>query len=260
MKKLIILLIVLPLMIGCATSSDFIRTNNSNTYSSKPSNYDILILSSTPDSNYIEIGIVSADKQAATKYGRVKEKDLIPKLKEAGRRIGADALINLKFETYVKSAIFSSSNKHALKATATAIIFEDKSVSESSEYTPDKTTKNPTMNVNNRSEPKIETTQGMTDIITELTHENERPTYIAIKKVLNKYILLYKGKETPMVIEDEYPIVRGMGSGKFLTIGTAKVVKIKGTAVALKPSLERRYQPVTILDRVEYIQKMTNDN
>ena len=61
-----------------------------------------------------------------------------------------------------------------------------------------------------------------------------------------------------MVIEDEYPIVRGMGSGKFLTIGSAKVVKIKGTTVALKPSLERRYQPVTILDRVEYIQKMTN--
>ena len=122
----------------------------------------------------------------------------------------------------------------------------------------DEPTKPSTSKINNKanfSEPDIDTnTEDMKDIVGEFV-EDEKPTYLAIKKVLDKYILLYQGKETPMVIEDEYPIVRGMGSGKFLTIGTAKVVKIKGTAVALKPNLERRYQPVTILDRVEYIQK-----
>ena len=135
--------------------------------------------------------------------------------------------------------------------------------SESSNFLSDETTKPFSLNVNSKanfSEPEVDiNTEDMKDIEEELV-EDEKPTYIAIKKVLNKYILLYQGKETPMVIEDEYPIVRGIGSGKFLTIGTAKVVKIKGSAVALKPSLERRYQPVTILDKIEYMQKVTNDN
>jgi len=94
-------------------------------------------------------------------------------------------------------------------------------------------------------------TDDLKDMEEELV-EDEKPTYIGIKKVLNKYILLYQGKETPMAIEDEYLIVRRTALGNFLTIGTAKVVKIRGSAVALKPNLESRYQPVTVLDTVEY--------
>jgi len=104
-------------------------------------------------------------------------------------------------------------------------------------------------------QPEVDTnTEDMKNIMEELI-EDEKPTYIAIKKVLNKYILLYQGKETPMVIEDEYLIVRRTALGNFLTIGTAKVVKIKGSVVALKPNLKSRYQPVTLLDTVEYVRK-----
>lgn len=166
--------------------------------------------------------------------------------------------------------VFKTFELEIIEANSSWIKFrvtrDDVSASEvpgSSSFLSVETTKPSSLNVKNKadsSEPEVDTnTEDMKNIMEELV-EDEKPTYIAIKKVLNKYILLYQGKETPMVIEDEYPIVRGLGSGKFLTIGTAKVVKIKGSAVALKPSLERRYQPVTILDRVEYIQKMTNDN
>jgi len=120
------------------------------------------------------------------------------------------------------------------------------------------TVKSSSTNVNNRAnftESHVDTTtEDMKDMVEELV-EQEKPTYVSIKKVLKEYILVYQGKDTPMAVEDEYRIVRDAGSGEFLTIGTAKVVKIKGTAVALKPILDRKYQPVTIFDRVEYIKK-----
>ncbi len=105
------------------------------------------------------------------------------------------------------------------------------------------------------SEPYVDTTaKDMEDMVAELS-EDEKPTYIAIRKVLNRYILLHQGSETPMFVEDEYPIVRDIGSGELLKVGTAKVVKIKGSAVALKSSIESGYEPVTIRDRVQYIKK-----
>ena len=123
MNRITLLLILLSiLLIGCAAQGEFTRTD-SKRYPSKPTTYDIPIMTQRPDTAFKEIGIVSVTKQSATTYGQVKQNDLIPELKKQGRQIGADALIDLKFETFGKSAIFSSRQKHALKATATAIIY-----------------------------------------------------------------------------------------------------------------------------------------
>ena len=58
-------------------------------------------------------------------YEEIGEDELMEELLEIGRIMGADALMDLKFEDYTKSAIFSARTKHALRSTATAIIFVD---------------------------------------------------------------------------------------------------------------------------------------
>jgi len=109
-------------MIGCTAQGNFLRTDPT-VYAPKPANYEMPIMSAKPDKPYKEIGRVTVTKQATTVYEEISENELVPELKAQGRQIGADALIDLKFETFTKSAIFSARTKHALKASATAIIF-----------------------------------------------------------------------------------------------------------------------------------------
>ncbi len=114
------------LLVGCSAQGNFIRTDPTG-YPSKPESYDMPIMSDKPDKPYKEIGRVTVTKQATLTIEEVSEDELIPELKLKGREIGADALIELKFETFTKSAIFSSRNKHALKASAIAIIYTKES-------------------------------------------------------------------------------------------------------------------------------------
>lgn len=109
-------------LISCIAQGHFVRTDPTM-YPPKPNNYDMPIMASKPDRPYKEIGLVTVTKQAALTIGEVSEDELIPELKSKGREIGADALVELKFETFTKSAIFSARNKHALKASAIAIVY-----------------------------------------------------------------------------------------------------------------------------------------
>lgn len=112
------------LIAGCTASGDFIRTDPT-IYPAKPKYYDMPLFSGKPERSFKEIGRVTATKQATTVYEEVSENELIPMLKDKGREIGADALIDMKFETFTKAAVLSDRVKHALKASATAIIYID---------------------------------------------------------------------------------------------------------------------------------------
>ena len=114
--------VVIACLTGCSAQGNLLRTDPT-VYPPKPSSYNIPIMSGKPDKPYKEIGRVTVTKQATTTIEEVSEDELMPELKSKGREIGADALIELKFETFTKSAIFSARTKHALKATAIAIIY-----------------------------------------------------------------------------------------------------------------------------------------
>lgn len=110
---------------GCAVQANAIRFGE-HQYDPRPYDAQVDVLLSEPSRPYEVIGLVTADKQAATTIGQVKESDLYPALIEQARLIGADAIIDIQFETFTKSAVFSSRNKHALKASAKAIRYKEK--------------------------------------------------------------------------------------------------------------------------------------
>jgi hypothetical protein len=109
-------------IVGCVAKGEFLRTDRT-VHPPKPGSYDMPVMVGKPEKPYKEIGRVTVTKQATTIYEEISENELMPELEAQGRQIGADALIELKFETFTKSAIFSSSSKHALKGSAVAIIF-----------------------------------------------------------------------------------------------------------------------------------------
>jgi len=49
-------------------------------------------------------------------------------LKNQARSVGADAVIDLKFETYTVAAVFSDRVKHAMRASGTAVVFTSAAV------------------------------------------------------------------------------------------------------------------------------------
>jgi hypothetical protein len=118
------ILCVVLVFSGCAVQSNAIRFGET-AYAPKPRGTAIPVLVEPPTKPYEVIGMVTADKQAATTLGQVKEQDLYPALIEQARLLGADAIYDVQFETYVKSAVFSSKNKHALKASAKAIRYTE---------------------------------------------------------------------------------------------------------------------------------------
>lgn len=109
---------------GCAVQANSIRFGE-HQYAPRPVGSQVDVLLSEPSRPYEVIGLVTADKQAATTIGQVKESDLYPALIEQARLIGADAIVDIQFETFAKSAVFSSRNKHALKASAKAIKYKE---------------------------------------------------------------------------------------------------------------------------------------
>ncbi len=120
--NLLVIVFFIFCAVGCTAEGNFIRTD-STIYPPKPADFDVLVLMSKPQKAYKEIGIVTVHKQATTTLEEIGEDELMPELLDQARAIGADALIDLKFDNYTKSAVFSARTKHALKATATAIIF-----------------------------------------------------------------------------------------------------------------------------------------
>jgi hypothetical protein len=124
MKTFIKAIPFLLFLVGCVAQGEFIRTDPT-IYTPKPKSYDMPLLLGKSEKAFKEIGRVTVTKQATTTDEQISESELIPLLKTKGQEIGADALVDLKFETFTKAAVFSARVKHALKASATAIVYVD---------------------------------------------------------------------------------------------------------------------------------------
>ena len=126
MRRLTLVLVMVTLLVvSCAPKSVF-TPYNIDYIKKDVLAEDILIMETEPDEPYIAIGFVEVKKSASTSLGEVSAADLIPLLKEEASAVGGDAVINVKFETFVGGITGHGllGRQPGMMATGTVIVFE----------------------------------------------------------------------------------------------------------------------------------------
>jgi hypothetical protein len=122
--KLLIPALVL-LCMSCAVQTTAIPFGE-HRYKPKPKDAVIDVLLKEPTRPYELIGMITVKKQATLRFETISEEELYPALIDEARKLGADAIIDIKFEIYEVDAVFSTHDKDALKASAKAIRYSIK--------------------------------------------------------------------------------------------------------------------------------------
>jgi len=84
--------------------------------------------------------------------------------------------------------------------------------------------------------------------------KDENTIFLDIEKAVSNYILVMQRDDIVLEQNNIYKILRKR-ENKYLKIGIARVVKIKGIKVALEVELQNPENEVTTKDKIEYIKK-----
>ena len=126
-KKVIVLCFLLCSLLSCSPSSASFVQYGPTGYPPKPDDYFVPIISEygqglDPGYYYVVIGIVEANKEAVTVFGKVSLETVFEMLRRKARRGGADALIDIRYQR----GTATGRSVDSVSASGIAVVFKNR--------------------------------------------------------------------------------------------------------------------------------------